>query len=873
MATSRTRASEATFRRLYQQLLCFYPAEFRNEYRRELCLAFVDRWRAEHSFFGLLFVWFHSLFGIFKQAPKEHYHMIAQDLRYAVRVLRKDWPVTLAAIAILALGIGATTVIFSLANGLLLRPLPYPQTERLVSVEEDSPKDPSETGHINFLNYLDLRARARLLDDIGVYITDSVPIRGEGPAELVEIGQMSDGVFSVLGVEPLLGRYFNRSDDLPNGPKEVLIGEALWQRRYGRDPSIIGRVLAIGDSRWTVIGVMPANFHFPRRAEVWVPLQRDPAKSRRTDYFLRGIARLKPGASIGAASAELESLLEQIHRENPTVNNGWVIQTKPVREQMAGTYRQAVITLLVAVGLLLLISCANVSNLLLIKASARAREMAVRVALGASRTRLVRQLFSESMLLGLAGTAFGVLLSLIGIPALLALIPIELPLWMDFSVDHRVLGFAVGICLVTILVFGVAPAISSSRVDLSNSLKEGGHASSASFRQKLLRHALVIGELALSVTLLAGAGLMIHSFLALRLQNLGFHPEHILTLSIDYPDARYPDGPAARSLVQRLEQEIDAIPGVASMAFTTGVPLNDGWGRLFTVEGRPVPLQEMTSINHIVIAPGYFRTLGVPVLQGRDFMDSDYDQPLIVIVSESFARKYWPNESPLGKRIRFGPPANNEPWHSVVGVVADYKHGEFRGPDRSNVYLPYQKDIEIPASLLVRTSVDPNAIAQAVRVRISSFDKDIAVGRTLTLDQIIDRISWQDRFLTVIIGVFAVLALVLSAVGLYAIISYAVSLGTHEIGIRMALGASGSRVRQMILRQGMTLAGIGLLIGMSVAVALARLLKSQLYTVSPLDPVTYVIVPVVLLVVAALAAFLPSRRATRVDPVLALRHE
>lgn len=869
---SSARPFETGFLRFYRHLLWLYPSEFRNEYRRELCLAFVDQWRAEPSSLGLIGVWFHSVFGILRQAPKEHYHMILHDLRYAVRVLRKDWSVTAAAIVVLALGIGATTVIFSLANGLLLRPLPYPQADRLVSVEEDSPKDATEVNHINFLNYLDLRARSQLLKDIGVYAAGSVPIRGEGPAELVEVGQMSDGVFPVLGVEPLLGRYFNRADDLPNGPKEILIGEGLWQRRYGRDPGIIGRALGVGDSRWTVIGVMPANFHFPRRAEVWLPLQIDPAKARRTDYGLRGIARLKAGVSISAAHSELESLLEQIHRENPTVNNGWFIRTKPIREEMAGTYRQAVITLLVAVGLLLLISCANVSNLLLIKASTRVREMAVRTALGASRTRLVRQLFSESLILGLAGAALGILLSLIGIPALTSLIPIDLPLWMDFSIDHRVLGFSVGICLLTILTFGVAPAVGSSRVDLSNSLKEGGRASSAGFRQKLLRNGLVIGEVALSVTLLAGAGLMIHSFLALRLQNLGFRPENILTLSIDYPDARYPDGPAARSLVQRLEQEVAAIRGVASAAFTTGIPLDDGWSRLFTIEGHPVPLQEMTSVNHIVIAPGYFRTLGVPLLQGRDFTDSDYDQPLIVIVSASFAQKYWPGESALGKRIRFGPPANNESWHTVVGVVADYKHGEFRGPDRSNVYLPYQKNI-IPSSLLIRTSVDPATIVQAVRSRISTFDKDIAVGQTLTLDQIIDRISWQDRFLTVIMGVFAALALALSAVGLYAIISYTVSLSTHEIGIRMALGASAARVRSMILRQGMLLAGTGLLLGISVAMGLARLLKSQLYQVSPLDPATYIAVPVALLAIATFAAFLPTRRATSVDPVLALRHE
>src|SRR5580658_8356129 len=397
---SRAAKSQAGVLRLYQSFLWLYPAEFRDEYRRELCLAFVDRWREEHSLAGSLFVWVHAIFGIFYQAPREHYHMIIHDLRYAFRILRKDFSVTAAAILILALGIGSTTLVFSLANGLLLRPLPYPQPERLIAVTESSPKDPNETTQISFPNYFDIRTRTRLLDDIGVYASAQWPIRGEGSAERVPGASVSDGIFRVLGLDPLLGRAISREDDLPNSPKVVVVSEDLWQRRYGRDPHILGKTIQIDEDRSTIIGVMPAGFHFPDRAEFWVPLQLDTAKAARTDYFLHAIARLKPGVSIEQATAELESLLEQIHRENPAVNNNWIAHAIPMRDFVAGGYRKAV-TLLVAVALLLLIACANVCNLLLVKASTRVREIAVRTALGATRRRLLRQLITESLLLGL----------------------------------------------------------------------------------------------------------------------------------------------------------------------------------------------------------------------------------------------------------------------------------------------------------------------------------------------------------------------------------------------------------------------------------------------------------------------------------------
>jgi putative ABC transport system permease protein len=652
----------------------------------------------------------------------------------------------------------------------------------------------------------------------------------------------------------------------------VILSEELWQRRYGRDPNIVDRTLDVGDERYTIVGVMPFDFHFPGRSEIWLPLQIDVSKALRTDYFLSAVARLKPGVTVAQATSELESMLEQIHRENPASNNGWRAKATDFREHLSGSYREALVTLLVAVGLLLAIACANVSNLLLVKASSRTREMAVRTALGATRPRLIRLLVSESLILGLAGGILGVLLAYVGIPALLSLIPVDLPLWMNFSIDQRVLTFALGVCLITSIAFGIAPAFAASGVDLNKALKEGGRGGGAGLRQKLLRNGLVVAEIAISVTLLAGAGLMVRSFLALRMQRLGYQAEQVLSLQIAYPEKRYRDGAPAHALLRRLTDEISSLNGVGSTAFSSGVPLDDGWGRTYTIEGRPVPFNEMPFVNHIVVTPGYFRTLGIPLLTGRDFAEADFDAPHIVIVSDSFAKKHWPRESAIGKRIRFGPPKNDEPWHTVVGVAADSRHGQLKGEDRANVYLPYSADIT-PRCLLVRTTGVPLKLTKAIQSRSTGVDRDIAFSQVFTLEQIIDRVAWQDRFWTVLLTAFSALALLLAAVGLYAVLSYTVSLNKREIGIRIALGASASSIRGLVMRQGMALTGAGLVIGILAALALTRLLKTLLYETSPMDPATYIAAPVILVLVALLAAFLPTRRAIRVDPVDALRQD
>jgi predicted permease len=498
--------------------------------------------------------------------------------------------------------------------------------------------------------------------------------------------------------------------------------------------------------------------------------------------------------------------------------------------------------------------------------------MAVRAAIGASRRRLIRQLAAESLLLGAAGCAFGVILAYLGAPALLSLIPVDLPTWMNFSVDARVLIFALGIALLTALGAGVFPMVSSTRRDLTLDLREGGRGRSSSRGQKAVRRTLIVTELALSMALLVGAGVMVHSFRVLISQNLGYAPQKLLSLYINYPNRSYPDGPKARALVNGLIEKMAALPGVISVAAMTEPPLEATWTRIFTIGGRPLPLKDMPFVSHLVVTAGYFRTLQLPLLQGRDFNEDDYDAPNVLVVSQSFAARYWPHESAIGKSVRFGPPKNQEPWHTVIGVVADTKMRGLQQAESATVYLPYSPEIT-PATFLVRASTDPLQLAPALRALITGVDRSISVSRVLTLEQIREQVSWRERFFSVLMTCFTGIALLLAAVGFYAMLSYSVSLQRREIGVRIALGASYSNVLRLVMSEGLRLIGIGLAAGALLAAGLTRLLQSQIFEVSPMDPVAWIAAVLVLILVAALAMFGPVRKALRVDPVVALREQ
>jgi putative ABC transport system permease protein len=867
-------ALEASLLRAYRGLLLLYPAEFRAEYGRELCLVLVDRVREERSRARTLGVWFQAALAVLVAAPREHLHVTVQDLRHAARVMRKDRLATATGISVLALGIGAATLVFSLVSGVLVRPLPYADAERLVAVEEYHPLHAPRGMGVAFPNYQDLRARARTLDELAVFTEGQATLRGEGEAEVVPAGFVSDGLFPVLGVPPLMGRVFTAAEDVPKGPRVVVLGEELWRRRHGGDPDVIGKTVGVGSDRYEVIGVMPASFHFPERALLWMPLQLSPADAKRTDHFLEGVGRLRPGVDVAQATDELASLMSQINAENPGTDYANTARAVPLRRHAAGDYRLASLTLLGGVFFLLLIACASVANLLLVKASVRAREMAIRTALGASRGRLVRQLVAESVLLGLVGGAVGTALATALLPVVVTLVPVELPRWMAFQMDGRVLGFAVGLSLATSLLFGLVPALGLARADVGGTLQEGGRGRTGGVVAQRVRQILVVAEVALSLLLLAAAGLMLRSFVSMRTQALGFEPRSVLTLRLATPDRRYPPGPQARALVQRLRDEVQALPGVRSVAFASNVPLGGTWGRSLTVEGYPVlPLKDAPMINHTVATPGYFRTLGIPLLEGRDFTDADWDNPRVTVVDRSIAARYWPGESAIGKRVRFGPPEANEPWHTIVGVVGDVRSQDLARTGRWDVYIPFAEGFSPSLAVAVRTSGDPLRQAAGVRARIVAVDRDVAVSQVRSLVQVVDRAAWRERFVAVLLAVFAGAALVLTAVGLYGVLAYAVSLRSREIGIRMALGASARAVRSMVARQGLRLTVLGLALGTLGAAALGRLLASQLHHVSPADPATYLGVLLLLAIVAGLAIYVPARRATRVDPVVTLRQE
>jgi putative ABC transport system permease protein len=859
----------AKARNVYAALLWAYPAAFRDEYARELSLAFADRYRDARSRWEAAQVWVQAVGGILREAPREHWEETMLDMRYALRMLRKNAGASAAAIAVLGLGIGSATLVFSLANGLLLRPLPYPQADRIVAVDEYSPTDANEAGTVNFRNYVDFRERTRLLADIGVYNAGNTTILRDGAAETVRGALVNEGVFRVLGVQPVAGRLLEREDCVPGAARVAVIGEEFWKERYGADAAAVGKTLESTNASFRIVGVMPAGFHFPDRADLWFPLRTDPAAANRTDYNRRAVARLRPGATAASASAELESMLQQIHRENPAVSNGWHARAIPLRDDVTAEYRKTVMALLVAAGFLLLIACANVGHLLLVRASARRQEMAVRAAIGASRSRLARQLAAESLTLGALGGVLGMGLAYLGTPALLQLIPVELPRWMSFRVDLRVLAFAAAVAMATALTTGLAPILGSTGGDLTAALKEGGRGGSTGRRQRWMRQALVAVEAALSVALLIGAGLTLRSFRALATESLGYAPENVLSLTITYADRAYPDGPKAKALIDRLRTEIGALPGVLSAGATTGRALDANWTRIFTIEGRPVPLKDMPFVPHMAVSPGYFRTLRLPLEEGRDFTEADFDAH-VMIVSRSFARRHWPGEDAIGKRVRFGPPKSSEPWQTVVGVVADAKVRGLKETDRDAVYLAYNPDVT-PNALVVRTAGDPLRMAAAVRERIAGVDRGIAVGRMLSLEQIRDQVSWRERFFAVLVTCFTGIALVLAAVGFYAVMAYAVWLERHEIGIRMALGASPWQVVRQVAGNGLRLAAVGLCGGAALGLGLTRLLQSQLYEVSAMDATAWAAAIAVFAAAAAVATVEPARRAARIDPVAALR--
>jgi predicted permease len=798
---------------------------------------------------------------------------LLQDMRYGARMLLKTPGFTMIAVITLALGIGATTTLFSFVNGILLRPLPYHDSENLILVNEVSSQR-GPMGGISYPNLLDWRAQNQVFTGIAAWGAGSHTLIGNGDPEQLPSAGISYNTFEVLGVAPLIGRTFQLEEDRPDNDMVVILGHSLWERRFGAKADIIGQTITLNNRSRIVIGVMPPGFKFPEIAELWTPLGIDTRRWTRTDHGLGCMARLKPGVTFAQAQSDMNIVARRIEEQNPVTNEGMGVTLTPLHDGLVTNYRRALLILLGVVGLVLLISCANVANLLLARASVRQKEVAIRAALGASRQRIFRQLLTESFLLGVIGGALGLGLAFGGLELLLAAIPIELPFWMKLNVDNRVLVFTAGIALLTGLVFGTVPALQAAKVDLNETLKEGGRNTAGASHYRL-RHVLVIVEVGLSLMLLIGAGLMMRSFVRLQQVKPGFDPENVLTMRVGLPGSKYDTPEKRRIFYKEMLERIGALPGVVAGGATTNLPLLGNWGRSLTVEGYPVlSVGQAPLVNHHLITPNYFKAIGIPILSGRDFNDTDTPEgQKVTIIDERLAREYWPNQSPLGKRVRFGPPESNEPWHTIVGVVGNIKNESLRLTQGKSVYLPHSQRALGNMGLAVRAAGSPKNLAEAIRRQVKEMDPNLPLANVRTMNDVISRSMWQPRLYTILFGVFAGLALLLASVGIYGVMAYSVAQRTHEIGIRLALGAQRGDVLRLVVGQGMKLAAAGTVIGIGGGLALTRLIQSLLYEISPTDLLTFGLVAALLGSIALLACYIPAQRAAGVDPMLALRKD
>jgi putative ABC transport system permease protein len=801
-----------------------------------------------------------------------------QDLRYGARVLLKNPGFTLIAVLSLALGIGANTAIFSLVDAVLLRPLPFHEPERLVMVWEDATSLGFPRNTPAPANYADWKAQNQVFEDMAALSWDNFALTEEGEPEKVEAQAVTANFFPLLGVKPMLGRAFTQEEDRPGANRVVLISYGLWQRRFGGDPALIGKDILLDGQKRTVLGVMPPGFQFLSKVTgLWVPIAFSPeALANRGGHYLTVVARLKPGVTLAQARADIAAITRRINQDHPTrFELGSVVIS--LREQLAGDVRPALLVLLVAVGFVLLIACANIANLLLARGAARYREIAVRTALGAGRRRIVRQLLTESVLLAVAGGVAGLLCAWLSFSFLKQLIPGGMALNAGVSIDARIFSFTLVLSVLTGVIFGLAPALQAAKVDLNEALKQGGGRTGTGAGHRRLRGALVVTEIALALVLLVGAGLLIQTFLRLRALDIGVNPENVLTLRTTLPRNKYTELPKRAAFYQPVLERVRALPGVVSAGFTTAVPLTwKGGTNSFTVEGRePGPGQDANSRQASV---GYMETIGIKLRQGRFFDEHDDAQAQpVAIINETMVRQYWPGGNALGKRFKLGQVDSQQPWVMVVGIIGDIKEMGLEAPPKAEMFFPYQQMSNAfwnaPRDLVVRTAGDPLSVVTAVRQAIWSVDPTQPVSNIRTMDEILSEEVAQRRIGMTLLVAFAALALLLASLGIYGVLSYAVTQRTPEIGIRMALGAGRQEVVRMVLADGMRLATAGVAIGLGVSLALTRLMTGLLFGVSASDPRTLTGVTLLLTAVALLACYIPARRAAKVDPMVALRYE
>jgi putative ABC transport system permease protein len=785
---------------------------------------------------------------------------------------------TFVAVVTLALGIGANTVFFGVVNAVLLRPLPFDEPERLIRVWESNPGRGWPQFSASAPNFEDWRKQQEVCEQLAAYEFATFNFTGSGEPTRVASLSVTADLFPALGVLPALGRNFLSEEERAGRNRVAILSDGLWQRRFGSDTTLIGRQIQLSGESYTVVGVMPPGFQLTQGTELWVPLMLDPAvqpwRADRSNHNLAVIGRLKPGVSVAQAEAALNTIAGQLEQQYPKSNSGWGVRARSFYDWLVPqSIRRSMWVLFAAVGFVLLIACANVANLLLVRASRRQREMAIRAALGAGRARMMRQLLTESFLLASLGGLAGVLLALWGTELIKVSTALNIPRLNETQLDGKVLGFTLIVSLVTGLIFGMAPAWQASRLDLNETLKEGGRSDSGGTRHRL-RSALVVAEVALALVLLLGAGLMMRSFARLQKVSLGFEPDNVLTMQVSLPDSKYSQKGSIVDFFNRLLEQMRTVPGVTDAAAVTQPPLFSGasWAQEITLEGNEAASSDTKpSGATFAVTPHYFQTMGIPLLEGRDFTEHDRDDgPPTLIVNEAFARRFWPGESPIGKRFR---PGTGNQFGTVVGVVGTVRNVSLDNEGGAAFYYSHGR-IGMPGLVVVvRTLVAPESLADELRAQVHALDKDLPVYNVRSLEQLVSQSAGQPRFQTVLFGLFSTVALLLAAVGIYGVMSYSVTQRTHEIGVRMALGARAGDVRALVIMQGMMLSLIGVAIGLGLAFGLTRFLEGLLYQVSATDSLTFVLIPLLLVGVTLLACHIPARRATKVDPMIALRYE
>jgi putative ABC transport system permease protein len=802
--------------------------------------------------------------------------MIA-DLRYALRMLAKSPAFTFVAILTLGLAIGANTAIFSVVNTVLLRPLPYPQSEQLVRVfgtQPTLPEAPSSPA-----NFLEWRTENQAFEHIATYIGKGFNLSGTDKPERVIGARVSSDLFQLLRVQPMLGRDFTAEEDRDRAERVVILSYDFWQHRFVGDRNAIGQTIKLSDQTYTIVGVMPRGFAFPNtRAQIWTPVAFNAAeRATRDTNFIDVVARLKPGVSLEQAQANMTAVAQSQTQRYPQTNVGIGIKLVSLQEQMVGNVRPMLVVLLGAVAFVLLIACANVANLLLARAAARHREMAIRGALGASRSRVVRLLLTESVLLAIVGGAIGLLLAIWSLDLLVSLKPANLPRLAEIGVNRTVFLFTAAVSISTGVLFGLVPAWQVSKTDLNEGLKESGRGSDAPRRQRM-RSLLVISEVALSIVLLVGAGLMIRSFARLLAVDPGFKPDHVLTAFVSLPVAKYSKREEQVAFYDRLLERLRNVPGISAAGVVTDIPLYGGSSTGFDVDGRPPALPGQRAMtDYRIINSDYFAAMGMHMVKGRTFARTDTDTaPAVVIINETLAARHFAGEDPIGKRLNLsGGPGD---VREIVGVVADVRNYGLDEEVKPEVYVPFfQSAVDYLASqvsaltVVVRSTIDPTGLTQTLREQVQALDKDQPVSSIKTMEGYLDESIAQRRFNMLLLGVFAGLALVLAAVGIYGVIAYTVTQRTHEMGIRIALGARGGDILRLVFSNSMATTVTGIVIGLAAAFALTRLLRSLLYQVTATDPVVFGTIPLLLLAVAAIATYFPARRAMKVHPITALR--